>query len=112
MTTRPNVLTGFTEKIKTACGNMYITVNSSDGKIVEVFANLGKAGTCSKHNTEIIGRLLTVALRKDADIKKVIKMIKGIGCTNSDDDSLSCANAIAKGLETYMTMKEKESKPE
>jgi ribonucleoside-diphosphate reductase alpha chain len=109
MTTRPDVLSGFTQKIKTACGNLYITVNSSEGKIIEVFANLGKAGTCSKHNTEIIGRLLTVALRKDADIKKVIKMIKGIGCINSNEDSLSCANAIAMGLETYLTIKENEN---
>ncbi|MBD3332579.1 vitamin B12-dependent ribonucleotide reductase, partial [candidate division GN15 bacterium] len=41
---RPTVLKGVTEKIRTGYGNLYVTVNTRDGKPFEVFAHIGRSG--------------------------------------------------------------------
>jgi ribonucleoside-diphosphate reductase alpha chain len=95
MTTRPAFLNGVTIRSETACGALYVTVNLENGKIREVFCNLGKAGTCAKAMTELVGRLLSISLKRDADVKKIVQTIKGIQCHSSNEHRLSCANAIA-----------------
>ena len=46
---RPDIVSGFTEKVEIGCGNLYITVNFDDKGIVEVFTNTGK-GEAVPHN--------------------------------------------------------------
>lgn len=99
---RSDVMSGITIKQKTGCGNMYITINSDGGKISEFFAHLGKAGTCARAYSELCGRLIGIGIKKDIDIKNVIKSIRGINCNNSGDGSLSCPDAFANALETYL----------
>jgi hypothetical protein len=56
---RPETLTGFTKKIKTGCGNLYVTINEDEqGAIFELFARLGKVGGCTASQSEAIGRLV------------------------------------------------------
>lgn len=107
---RPGLIEGFTQKILTPCGNIYITLNSQEGKLIELFANLGKAGTCAKAQNEVIGRLISALVKTDTDIKKIIKTIKGIRCGDANESSISCADAIAKSLETFLETKTKEIK--
>lgn len=76
---RPENLTGFTQKIKTGYGNLYVTVNMMDGQPFEVFAQIGKSGYSTMADTEAICRLISLALRSGVPVKKVIKQIKGIG---------------------------------
>lgn len=103
---RPKVLNGFTAKMNTACGTLYVIVNRDEkNNLKEVFLNLGKSGTCGKAFMEMAGRLLTHAIRKDVDISAVIKSIKGIRCKDADDERLSCADAIAQALEIYLQEK-------
>lgn len=76
---RPEVLEGFTEKIKTGYGNLYITVNTIDGKPFEVFAQIGKSGYSTMADTEAICRLISLLLRSGVPVERVIKQLKGIG---------------------------------
>jgi ribonucleoside-diphosphate reductase alpha chain len=76
---RPQVLKGVTEKIKTGYGNLYVTINTMDGKPFEVFAQIGKSGYSTMADTEAICRLVSLAFRSGVPVEKVIKQLKGIG---------------------------------
>lgn len=85
------VLTGKTYKYRTACGTLYVTVNTDEqGNIVEIFTNSSKNGTC-KANLNGETRLASLALRGGIKTTEVIDALKTIQCQ-------SCAFAKAKGL--------------
>jgi ribonucleoside-diphosphate reductase alpha chain len=76
---RPETLSGFTTKVKTGFGNLYLTVNECEGKPFEVFAIIGKSGRSTTAKTEAIGRLVSLALRSGIDLKEIVAQLKGIG---------------------------------
>ncbi len=76
---RPIVLKGVTEKIKTGYGNLYVTVNTRDGKPFEVFAHIGRSGYSTMADTEAICRLISLALRSGVPVEAVIRQLRGIG---------------------------------
>ncbi len=79
MAERPPVLPGFTEKIRTGYGNMYVTVTVRDGQPFEVFAQIGKSGYSTMADTEAISRLISLLLRSGVDVRSVIRQLRGIG---------------------------------
>ncbi len=103
--TRPEVTIGVTEKVKIGCGNLYITVNSDENGICEVFTNLGRAGGCPSQS-EATSRLISIALRAGVDINEIIEQLRGIRCHSTlrqkDLKVLSCPDAIGRALEKYM----------
>ncbi len=108
---RPMITKGATIKMRTGCGNLYITINEDEFGICEVFSTLGKAGGCAASQTEAISRLISLALRSGVDINAIIKQLKGIRCPNparteDGDLILSCSDAIGKALEKYLNLKE------
>lgn len=106
---RPEIVNGFTEKVKIGCGNLYITVNFDEEGIVEVFTNTGKAGGCPSQS-EATARLVSVSLRSGVDIKTVIEQLKGIRCASTIRQQglcvTSCPDAIAKVIEKVVKMQQ------
>ncbi len=80
--TRPDVVYGFTQKVKTGLGELYLTVNELDGKPFEVFATIGKSGRSVTAKAEAIGRLVSLALRSGVRVDEIVGQLKGIGGEN------------------------------
>lgn len=76
---RPTSLSGITDKIRTGYGNLYITINTLDGKPFEVFAQIGKSGYSTMADTEAICRLISLALRSGIAVDRIIEQLIGIG---------------------------------
>lgn len=102
---RPTVLAGFTEKITTGYGNLYVTVNIKDGRPFEVFAHIGKSGYTTMADTEAICRLISLALRSGVSVGQVIKQLRGIGGSSQVYSSgakvFSIPDAIAQILNRH-----------
>jgi ribonucleoside-diphosphate reductase alpha chain len=75
---RPETLDGFTTKMVTGMGNLYVTVTELDGWPFEVFATIGKSGKSTTAKTEAIGRLVSLALRSGVHVEKIVEQLKGI----------------------------------
>lgn len=99
---RPDITTGFTEKVKIGCGNLYITVNYDENGICEVFTNTGRAGGCPSQS-EATSRLVSIALRSGMDEKAIVEQLKGIRCSSTIRQKglgvLSCPDAIGRLIE-------------
>ena len=76
---RPETLEGFTTKMNTGMGQLYVTVTELDGHPFEVFATIGKSGRSTTAKTEAIGRLVSLAFRSGVRVEKVVEQLKGIG---------------------------------
>jgi len=102
---RPAVLSGFTEKITTGYGNLYVTVNIKDGRPFEVFAHIGKSGYTTMADTEAICRLISLSLRSGIAAGQVIKQLRGIGGSSQVYSSgarvFSIPDAIAQILNRH-----------
>ena len=98
-------LEGATYVRTTACGKLYITINTnSKGELVEVFIDPSKSGGCLA-NVEVIGRLCSSMLRAGVAVEAVIDSAKGVKCSScarskKKVDGLSCGDIVAKAIET------------
>lgn len=99
---RPDVTTGFTEKVKIGCGNLYITVNYDENGICEVFTNTGRGGGCPSQS-EATSRLVSIALRSGMDVDVLVEQLRGIRCPTTmrkkDLNVTSCPDAISKVIQ-------------
>ena len=105
---RPQLLTGETQRMDTGCGKLFVIMNDDEYGPREVFANMGKAGGCASSNTEALGRLISLALKKGASAQEIVEQLKGIRCHvpygMGPNATLSCADAIGKAIERrYVT---------
>ena len=80
---RPETLEGFTTKIKTGMGHLYVTITEHNGKPFEVFATIGKSGKSITAKAEVVGRLTSLALRSGVPVEKIIEQLKGISGEHS-----------------------------
>ncbi len=113
---RAKTTSGVTEKVTTGCGNLYVTVNSDDEGICEVFSSLGKTGGCASAQLEAICRLISLALRSRVDVTSIVRQLRGIRCPSiaweKGKSILSCADAIASVLEKHITGYDGKPRPE
>lgn len=100
---RPETLEGFTTKMVTGLGTLYVTVTDYEGQPFEVFATIGKSGRSTTAKTEAIGRLVSLALRSGVKVDKIVDQLKGIGGEHpvfqKDGLVLSIPDAISRVLE-------------
>jgi ribonucleoside-diphosphate reductase alpha chain len=114
---RQDVIHGSTRKIRTGCGNLYVTVNEDqEGNLFEIFNQIGKAGGCVASQSEAIGRLVSLAFRSGIEPEDIIRQLKGISCHTPvwyrEGKVLSCSDAVAKAIEWHLQEKEGRIKAE
>jgi len=102
---RPEVTYGMTKKYNIGnCGKLYVTINSDENGICEVFINTGEEGCAAL--TEAVGRLVSISIRSGIDLESVKDQLKGIRCATCIADSethvLSCPDAISKAIDFYL----------
>ena len=113
---RAKTTTGVTERVRTGCGSLYVTVNSDEHGICEVFSTLGKSGGCASAQLEATCRLISLALRAGMDVESITRQLRGIRCPSIAWEEgkavLSCADAIAGVLEKHVFGERTESNGE
>ena len=112
---RARVTHGQTERVDVGCGHLYITVNSDDDGVCEIFTNTGKKGGCPSQS-EATARLASAALRAGVDPAYIVRQLRGIRCPatirqnarngsggispgRAETPCTSCPDAIARVLE-------------
>ena len=102
---RPKTIRGITERVRTAHGNAYITINIDDkGKPFEVFTTIGKAGSTDQAYLEAISRLISLALRSGIPAVEVVEQLRGITSEPVWDQGRlvkSAPDAVALAMATH-----------
>lgn len=110
---RPIRISGSTYKIKTPVGTAFITVNEDgNSNPVEVFINVGKAGSDVQAMAEALGRIISKSLKFNSQLSAkeraivIADQLAGIGGRRSvgfgPNKVLSLPDAIAMALSTHL----------
>jgi ribonucleoside-diphosphate reductase alpha chain len=102
---RPEILEGFTRKVKTGCGSLYVTINTDPktGEPCELFVVMGKSGGCANATGESIGRLCSALLKLGASPDLLVRQLGGVYCHAVPRESklLSCPSAVAHVIKEW-----------
>jgi ribonucleoside-diphosphate reductase alpha chain len=111
---RPPLVQGYTRQVKAPEGKINITINSDEQGPLEVFVNLGKAGSDIAALSEALGRLISLNLQilsplSQTDRAKVIaEQLRGIGGSRSVGFGVqqvrSLPDGVARALELHMEL--------
>lgn len=103
---RPSTLEGFTTAKETPLGKLFLTLNTLDGHPVELFAQIGKAGSDVAAFTEAIARMVSIALRSGVDPQEIADQLMGIGGSRSigfgPNRVRSVPDAIGQFIDEYI----------
>ena len=104
---RPTTLKGWTYRMQTGCGPLYVTINEDEDGLFELFTTMGKAGGCAASQSEAIGRMVSLAWRSGVQPSQVIKQLLDISCHShsgfGESKILSCADAVAKAIRNHLS---------
>lgn len=116
---RPSRVVGATYRVPTPQGNAFITINNDEkGNPIEVFINIGKAGSDLTAMATALGRVISTTLRINAtaDAKaraeKISEQLSGIGGRRSVGFGLekvySLPDAVARTIKMHLAEMENE----
>jgi ribonucleoside-diphosphate reductase alpha chain len=109
---RPRVLDGFTTKLNTGQGSLYITINKDEhGNPTEVFANIGKSGGDTAALAEAIGRLISIALQNNVKVEDISYTLIGITGSRPVWNEGSLVKSVPDGIGQIMLDKFGEAQP-
>ena len=109
---RPQIVFGYTRRIKAPEGTANVTINSDESGPMEVFINVGRAGSDIAALAEAMGRLMSLCLRlpspmpPDERMELVATQLHGIGGSRSigfgAERVLSLPDAVAQALTWHL----------
>jgi ribonucleoside-diphosphate reductase alpha chain len=109
---RPEVVSGYTRSVRAPEGKVNITLNSDEDGLLEVFLNVGKAGSDVTALAEAVGRLISLHLRIDSPLSQtqrateIAAQLRSIGGSSSigfgADRVRSLPDAVARALELHL----------
>ena len=115
---RPPVVYGYTRQVNAPEGKINVTINSDEHGPLEVFVNVGKAGSDIAALAEALGRLISLNLRilsplSQADrAKEIADQLRSIGGSRSVGFGMqqvrSLPDAVARALELHVEAMEKQ----
>lgn len=85
---RPEVLDGYTLKMPTPCGSLYLTLNEDKEKLREVRMRIGKAGNCQRLLFETIAILISVLLQSNISRETIRKALHNQFESNCGNDKI------------------------
>ena len=75
-TPRPETLSSTVIKVPTGYGALYVTINEDvKGKPFEVFCTIGKSGRSITAKAEVVGRLVSLAIRYSIPMKDIVNQL-------------------------------------
>jgi ribonucleoside-diphosphate reductase alpha chain len=109
---RPAVVNGYTRQVNAPEGKINVTINSDDHGPLEIFVNVGKAGSDIAALAEALGRLISLNLRVLSPLsqidraKEIAEQLRGIGGSRSVGFGIqqvrSMPDAVARALELHI----------
>lgn len=102
---RPRELVGRTFLAQSGCCRLYITINSMNGKPIEVFIRTVGAGCEASSNA--LGRSISTGLQNGVPYEKFVKQFGKVSCVsaikNKKSEGISCADVVGKCIELAAT---------
>jgi ribonucleoside-diphosphate reductase alpha chain len=108
----PSVVQGYTRKVKAPEGTLNVTINSDEQGPLEVFINVGKAGSDLAAMAEALGRLISLNLRVLSPLSQVDRLteiaeqLRGIGGSRTigfgPNQVRSLPDAVAQALDKHV----------
>lgn len=109
---RPAVVHGYTRQVSAPEGKINVTINSDEHGPLEVFVNVGKAGSDIAALAEALGRLISLNLRILSPLsqtdraQEIAEQLRGIGGSRSVGFGMqqvrSLPDAVARALEMHI----------
>lgn len=109
---RPSVMSGFTRNITAPEGKVNITINSDSDGPLEVFINVGRAGSDIAALAEALGRMISLHLRlpstmsQEERLRQAADQLRGIGGSRSigfgRDRVQSMPDAVAQAIYRHL----------
>jgi ribonucleoside-diphosphate reductase alpha chain len=111
---RPKLVNSMTTRIKTGCGDLYVTIGYKGHQPMEILTKADKAGSCTVCQLEALTRSITLGLKFGIPLENYMEELRGLQCPNPNmfpkvERALSCPDGISKVMGEYLDGHKKDS---